>query len=491
MLQGPAGNAVVGNWIGTASDGTTAAGNGNGVLVETSGHVIGGLTPAERNVISGNTNGVNIGTRPWQCRRGNQMGRISGTLDVGNTRLACLSSARPTRSAARRPAAETSSRGTTRRACGSPVAPPPTPCGEPHRGRRVRHQSARQGIGVQWHDGASTNVIGGDVAGAGNEIAFERLACSLIGLDNAIFGNSIHQNGTLGMIHRKRRTRTTSATPIGVQQPDQLPGADRRHRRRARHTQQHPGHNIPDCVFQRHGVRFLWQRRGPDIPRKHGGHDRRDRQRHDPALCRRGRPVRHGDGHGWLEQHVGSACVTPLGVAAEMKCLSSTHRIPSSSGASCHMPETVTNHGPSPATDVRLTALWNGPLNVNATSPSGTCELTPLLTCTFGRSSGATATLGIVGTPGAIGLLGSTFTLQADEKIRCRPTTPGGEYGRGRWAIELRGHEHERQWRRISQAGDSQRERERRGGFYLFLGLDLSNDHQSVARCRPYRSADD
>ena len=45
VLQGPAGNAVVGNWIGTASDGTTAAGNGNGVLVQTSGHLIGGSTP--------------------------------------------------------------------------------------------------------------------------------------------------------------------------------------------------------------------------------------------------------------------------------------------------------------------------------------------------------------------------------------------------------------------------------------------------------------
>ena len=36
--------------------------------------------------------------------------------------------------------------------------------------------------------------------------------------------------------------------------------------------------------------------------------------------------------------------------------------------------------------------------------------------CTFGTlPSGATATLGIVGTPGAIGLLGGSFTIQADE----------------------------------------------------------------------------
>ena len=77
---------------------------------------------------------------------------------------------------------------------------------------------------------------------------------------------------------------------------------------------------------------------------------------------------------------------------------------------------TVTNNGPSPATNVRLNALWNGPFNVDATSPAGTCELTPLLVCTFGTlASGATATLGIVGTPGAIGLLGGSFTIQSDE----------------------------------------------------------------------------
>ena len=43
-------------------------------------------------------------------------------------------------------------------------------------------------------------------------------------------------------------------------------------------------------------------------------------------------------------------------------------------------------------------------------------NLTPLLFCTFGTlASGATATLGIVGTPGAIGLLGGSFTIQSDE----------------------------------------------------------------------------
>ena len=88
VLQGPDGNAVVGNWIGTASNGTTAAGNGNGILIQTSGHVIGGSTAADRNVISGNTIGVNIGSTSARGNVviGNYIGTdFTGALDVGNT----------------------------------------------------------------------------------------------------------------------------------------------------------------------------------------------------------------------------------------------------------------------------------------------------------------------------------------------------------------------------------------------------------------------
>ena len=108
--------------------------------------------------------------------------------------------------------------------------------------------------------------------------------------------------------------------------------------------------------------------------------------------------------------------MTPLAVAAEIEVAVVDTPDPVVVGGQLSYTVTVTNHGPSPATNVRLSALWNGPFNVDATSPSGTCELTPLLFCTFGTlASGATATLGIVGTPGAIGLLGGSFTIQSDE----------------------------------------------------------------------------
>ncbi len=57
FLSGGAGHTVAGNWIGTDWTGVLRRGNGNsGVRVESAGHLIGGVTPLSRNVISGNTN---------------------------------------------------------------------------------------------------------------------------------------------------------------------------------------------------------------------------------------------------------------------------------------------------------------------------------------------------------------------------------------------------------------------------------------------------
>ena len=65
FLSGGAGHTVAGNWIGTDWTGVLRRGNGNsGVRVESAGHLIGGVTPLARNVISGNAHsGVSfIGT---------------------------------------------------------------------------------------------------------------------------------------------------------------------------------------------------------------------------------------------------------------------------------------------------------------------------------------------------------------------------------------------------------------------------------------------
>lgn len=56
-LTGGGGNTIVGNRIGTNTDGTAADGNGTGIFISSSGNTIGGTTTATRNVISGNTAG--------------------------------------------------------------------------------------------------------------------------------------------------------------------------------------------------------------------------------------------------------------------------------------------------------------------------------------------------------------------------------------------------------------------------------------------------
>ena len=85
------GTTVTGNYIGTDKDGTAALGNGTqGIVVEfSSAHntIIGGDTPGERNVISGNGyQGVAIGSYPVDIIiSGNYIGTDKdGTQDLGN-----------------------------------------------------------------------------------------------------------------------------------------------------------------------------------------------------------------------------------------------------------------------------------------------------------------------------------------------------------------------------------------------------------------------
>ena len=61
-VQVNGGNVIQGNYIGTNLAGTAASPNNIGILVQAPNTIIGGATPAERNVISGNSgNGVSIG----------------------------------------------------------------------------------------------------------------------------------------------------------------------------------------------------------------------------------------------------------------------------------------------------------------------------------------------------------------------------------------------------------------------------------------------
>lgn len=89
LLQGVGSNQIVGNYIGTDSTGTQARGNRDGIYVfGTPENVIGGTTPAERNVISGNNDdGINFEGPNTNNNhvRGNYIGTAAdGVSPLGN-----------------------------------------------------------------------------------------------------------------------------------------------------------------------------------------------------------------------------------------------------------------------------------------------------------------------------------------------------------------------------------------------------------------------
>jgi parallel beta-helix repeat protein len=88
-LVGPGPNVVLGNFIGTDVTGTRALGNaGAGVTVQDTCSFVGGITEGERNVISGNGIGVKLFSLgiEYNWIAGNYIGTdASGTVALGNT----------------------------------------------------------------------------------------------------------------------------------------------------------------------------------------------------------------------------------------------------------------------------------------------------------------------------------------------------------------------------------------------------------------------
>jgi titin len=88
LLQTGGGNVVTGNYVGTDVTGQVALPNGSGINVVTSNNnVIGGTTPAARNLVSGNRGaGISVYTGASNnLVEGNYVGTdVSGTFSVGN-----------------------------------------------------------------------------------------------------------------------------------------------------------------------------------------------------------------------------------------------------------------------------------------------------------------------------------------------------------------------------------------------------------------------
>ncbi|MBX3080627.1 MAG: right-handed parallel beta-helix repeat-containing protein [Anaerolineae bacterium] len=142
------GNYIEGNYIGTNATGTIALGNGGyGIFIDTAPDtVIGGTTPAARNVIAGNGYGIGLigDTQGKTIIQGNYIGTdVTGLLDLGNL----------------------------------------------NDGIKIEHNR--------------NNQIGGTVSGAGNRIMFNHGDGVNIAFNNStgnqILGNTIFNNGDLGI----------------------------------------------------------------------------------------------------------------------------------------------------------------------------------------------------------------------------------------------------------------------------------------------------
>ena len=78
-------NVIAGNFIGTNSAGSQALGNGDGVEITAPGNIVGGTTPAARNLISGNTSRGIIAGSTNNLIQGNYIGTDkTGAAGLGN-----------------------------------------------------------------------------------------------------------------------------------------------------------------------------------------------------------------------------------------------------------------------------------------------------------------------------------------------------------------------------------------------------------------------
>ena len=143
------GNTIVGNYLGTDVSGSIALGNGYGITVKTDSNVIGGTSPLDRNVISGNTSlgALSYGIGFWQDADNNI---VEGNyIGVGADGVKALGN--------------------------------------------------RQGITFQ--NTSDNNRIGGTAVGAGNVIANSTVngIDVVAGVNNHFLGNAIYRNTSLGI----------------------------------------------------------------------------------------------------------------------------------------------------------------------------------------------------------------------------------------------------------------------------------------------------
>jgi Calx-beta domain/IPTL-CTERM motif len=199
------GNQVLGNLIGTNAAGTAAIPNDFGINMNFGGasNVIGGVTAAERNVVSGNRlDGVDMAPSGGVLQ-GNFIGTdVTGSTALGNGNFGVVVVGSNTLVGGLAAGAGNLVSGNTSIGIGIAVGA----TGNTIQGNRVG-TDATGTVAVGGHSAAgievdaSNNLIGGTAAGAGNTVAFNLGHGVRVGngTGSAIEGNSIFANGGLGI----------------------------------------------------------------------------------------------------------------------------------------------------------------------------------------------------------------------------------------------------------------------------------------------------
>ncbi len=224
---------IQGNLIGTDWIGTIAVGNSEGIFSGSGGDLnvpanimIGGTTSGAGNLISGNNIGIDL-RGPGHTIQGNLIGvDITGTHVLGaDVRLGCCGGNAVYLADA---AADNIIGGTTQGSgnvigYGGLALHGPNVVGNIIQGNFIGTDTtgtqpvSNSGIGLSNY--ASNNTIGGTSAGAGNVIAFNSNGQEGVFIDsgtgNSILGNSIHDNGALGIrLNTANNANDNQAAPV-------------------------------------------------------------------------------------------------------------------------------------------------------------------------------------------------------------------------------------------------------------------------------------
>ncbi len=201
----PSNNTIQGNYIGTNATGTATIGNGSyGIRFENSfNNLVGAIGTGPSNVISGNYAGIHLFYGSGNQVVGNYIGTdVTGSVDLGNLSDGLDVSYSPNSTIGGTAAGAgnlISGNGETGIRISAPASYTVV------QGNRIGTKAdgisalgnASQGVWV----GAPDTTIGGTTDGAGNIIAFNGWDGVLVDsvISNTILGNSIHDNGYLGI----------------------------------------------------------------------------------------------------------------------------------------------------------------------------------------------------------------------------------------------------------------------------------------------------